>query len=173
MPGAKHNVQGYTLQVVAVTNIPPPSNTQNIHCHKGAHSGRCVVHCDFSLHPTTFLLLLLLQTEDQSFETRDNAALVESVKTGTPVRVFRGKQANKDGKPERKYVYEGLYKATEYKMEPSKDGPLVCRYKMEAIPGHSAVTGKVDYKIFGKNPFRVRDLANTAARKRSGSKRAR
>eukprot|EP00878_Enallax_costatus_P005717 GHUV01005995.1.p1 GENE.GHUV01005995.1~~GHUV01005995.1.p1 ORF type:complete len:555 (+),score=157.92 GHUV01005995.1:244-1665(+) len=112
------------------------------------------------------------QVRDQSFETADNKALVRNIESSTPVRVFRGKLANKDGRVERKYVYEGLYHVTASKQEESKDGPLVCKFRMEAIPGHSTVTGKVDYKLFGKNPFRVRNLAS-GPRQGPGRKRSR
>lgn len=64
----------------------------------------------------------MLQVEDQTYDSADNQALLQSYKTGAPVRVFRGKIG---AKQERLYVYEGLYKVTAHKKEPSQDGPLV------------------------------------------------
>lgn len=94
-----------------------------------------------------------------------------SAETKTPVRVFRAKVADKNGKVERKYVYEGLYWVTDCQLADSKDGPKVCRFKMEAVPGHSTVSSKVDFKVFDKNPFKVRNLANTSSK--PGKKRGR
>lgn len=72
--------------------------------------------------PCTAVWLLCVQIKDQEYTTPDNAALVQSVSSRAPVRVFRGKVGEAG---ERLYVYEGLYLVAAHKREPSKDGPQV------------------------------------------------
>ncbi|KAG2435157.1 hypothetical protein HXX76_007241 [Chlamydomonas incerta] len=112
------------------------------------------------------------QVKDQQMLTGSNAALKNNCDTRTPVRVLRGyveeaapaaggEEAAAGGKggkggrggrvaapkKEKGLVYEGLYLVLEYKMEPSKDGPLVCKFLMHGLPGHSSVNSKVEYGI--------------------------
>ncbi|GLI66471.1 hypothetical protein VaNZ11_010314, partial [Volvox africanus] len=60
----------------------------------------------------------------------------------------------KDKKPkkEKGFVYEGLYVVLEFKEEPSKDGPKVCKFLLHGVPKHSTVNTKVEYGIFGGAP---------------------
>ncbi|WIA33832.1 hypothetical protein OEZ86_006940 [Tetradesmus obliquus] len=83
------------------------------------------------------------QIKDQEYTTPDNAALVQSVSSHAPVRVFRGKVGEAG---ERLYVYEGLYLVAAHKREPSKDGPQVIKFQMVGVPGHHAVSSTVDFK---------------------------
>ncbi|GLC36686.1 hypothetical protein PLESTM_000489500 [Pleodorina starrii] len=129
------------------------------------------------------------QIKDQSMERGANAALRNNCDSRTPVRVFRGyvsapveaegAAACGDGsggrggggggggaKKEKGFVYEGLYVVLQYKMEPSKDGPMVCKFLMYGVPGHSTVNTKVEFGIFGgvsTSRLHARRLAGTGS----------
>ncbi|KAF6255206.1 hypothetical protein COO60DRAFT_1462324 [Scenedesmus sp. NREL 46B-D3] len=112
------------------------------------------------------------QVKDQSYATNGNAALKASCEAGTPVRVFRSKLV-----PKRPgewcppvYSYEGLYRVLQHRVAPSADGPLVCQYEMQAVPGHSVVSHKVEFRWLHKASFQQKQLAEATAkpgRKRS------
>ncbi|GAX86036.1 hypothetical protein CEUSTIGMA_g13451.t1 [Chlamydomonas eustigma] len=98
------------------------------------------------------------QVKDQEF-TNGNLALRRSFEQKTPVRVFRGSKV----KGALKYTYEGLYKVMEVKREPSRDGALVCKFRLEGVPGESSASCKVESKRM-KSPEKVRILKNKLGR---------
>ncbi|WP_131737531.1 caspase, EACC1-associated type [Actinomadura roseirufa] len=73
------------------------------------------------------------QVKDQSPEDTGNAALIKSMTTGNPVRVIRGSGGNSDFSPEVGYSYDGLFRVTDYWIQPSVDGPSVLLYRLERV----------------------------------------
>lgn len=73
------------------------------------------------------------QVRDQSPEDTGNAALIKSMTTGLPVRVVRGSGGNPVFSPERGYSYDGLFRVTDYSVQPSVDGPSVLLFRLERI----------------------------------------
>mmetsp|Transcript_6265 Transcript_6265/g.13737 ORF Transcript_6265/g.13737 Transcript_6265/m.13737 type:complete len:611 (+) Transcript_6265:42-1874(+) len=109
------------------------------------------------------------QINDQTW-TGGNLALKQSCETKTPVRVFRG--VNMEGV--NMYLYEGLYNVTEYKLAVSKDGPLVCKFKMEGVPGESVATLKVTFNSLKPPPkSRLTSVKLAAAPGAKGRKKRR
>ncbi|TDD76496.1 caspase, EACC1-associated type [Actinomadura rubrisoli] len=74
-----------------------------------------------------------VQVKDQSPMHTGNAALIKSLTTGLPVRVVRGSGGNRDFSPEVGYSYDGLFRVTDYFVQPSVDGPSVLLYRLERI----------------------------------------
>ncbi|WIA33831.1 hypothetical protein OEZ86_006940 [Tetradesmus obliquus] len=110
------------------------------------------------------------QIKDQEYTTPDNAALVQSVSSHAPVRVFRGKVGEAG---ERLYVYEGLYLVAAHKREPSKDGPQVIKFQMVGVPGHHAVSSTVDFKCLHGAHYQTVLLARAGGGAKPGRKRGR
>ena len=105
------------------------------------------------------------QASDQKWEG-GNLALRANKESGEPVRVIRGKVGPNN---ERLYTYEGLYTVAEAKMEPSADGPLVCRFRLEGVPGRHVVTGRVEFGSLSKTKWAALLLERRGlARSRSG-----
>jgi predicted restriction endonuclease len=73
------------------------------------------------------------QVRDQSPEDTGNAALIKSMTTGLPVRVVRGSGGNPLFSPEQGYSYDGLFRVTDYSVQPSVDGPSVLLFRLERI----------------------------------------
>ncbi|GAA4885015.1 YDG/SRA domain-containing protein [Saccharopolyspora cebuensis] len=73
------------------------------------------------------------QIADQTFSSSGNAALKKSCLEGLPVRVIRKTKAKHDTQNE--YRYDGLYSVERYWREKGRDGFLICRFRMVALPG--------------------------------------
>ncbi|KAF9785453.1 PUA-like domain-containing protein [Thelephora terrestris] len=87
-----------------------------------------------------------IQTEDQTFEHRDNKALRISFELGKPVRVIRGSNLQTVYAPPDGYRYDGLYKVTKAYMDKSKDGLYeVCRFELKREPGQPPIRKRVYY----------------------------
>eukprot|EP00798_Chlamydomonas_sp_ICE-L_P013694 gene13694-19586_t len=103
-----------------------------------------------------------VQVTDQKWE-RGNLALKHSSETGTPVRVFRGGKHG-TGKVitsiNRRYVYDGLYLVKEAKMEPSSDGPQVCKFLMVGMDQQSQASEKVEFGALGKGGRCLKAMAH-------------
>ncbi len=69
---------------------------------------------------------------DQEF-VAGNQALADSEVNDLPVRVIRGETDNKALRPPNGYRYDGLYRVVWTRREPSPDGPLICRYRLEKL----------------------------------------
>ncbi|KIP11978.1 hypothetical protein PHLGIDRAFT_397189 [Phlebiopsis gigantea 11061_1 CR5-6] len=70
------------------------------------------------------------QSSDQSFEHRDNKALLRSVETQNPVRVIRGFKLKSQYAPREGYRYDGLYTVEKAWREKGMNakGLLVCKF---------------------------------------------
>ena len=70
-----------------------------------------------------------IQVKDQE-ENTDNVSLIQSHRTGDPIRLLR----RLGGKGSILYRYEGLYKCTDFSYEPSAAGPKVFQFVLEPMP---------------------------------------
>ncbi|KAK9811340.1 hypothetical protein WJX72_002101 [[Myrmecia] bisecta] len=75
------------------------------------------------------------QVKDQQW-TKGNQALRLSFEQGVPVRVCRAFDDTVNGKREWGYTYDGLYQVISATLEHGVDGFLVCKFKLQGIPGH-------------------------------------
>ncbi|WP_433143138.1 caspase, EACC1-associated type [Actinomadura nitritigenes] len=73
------------------------------------------------------------QVEDQKLTDTGNAALIQSVLTGMPVRVIRGAGGRPEHSPTTGYSYDGLFVVKQYWMTPSLDGPRVLKFRLEKL----------------------------------------
>ncbi|MGW2532444.1 YDG/SRA domain-containing protein [Streptomyces sp. NPDC001595] len=71
-------------------------------------------------------------THDQEL-TRGNAALVNSMSSGRPVRVIRGAVRNSEHAPQSGLRYDGLYQVEDCWSQPGVSNFLVWRYRLRAI----------------------------------------
>ncbi|MEV0281728.1 YDG/SRA domain-containing protein [Streptomyces sp. NPDC050610] len=72
------------------------------------------------------------QVRDQTL-TRGNAALVNSIATGRPIRVIRGARGNPDHSPKSGLRYDGLFRVEQHWSQRGKSGFLVWRYHLSAV----------------------------------------
>lgn len=72
------------------------------------------------------------QVRDQDL-TRGNAALVNSMATGRPVRVIRGAHGDPDHSPLEGLRYDGLYRVEEHWSQRGASGYRVWRYRLRAV----------------------------------------
>jgi putative restriction endonuclease len=84
------------------------------------------------------------QIADQSTTASGNAGLIVSRERGLPVRVTRGSAGEFAGAPANGFRYDGLYLVVDHWVERGRDGYLIVRYRLEAIPGDSADFGTLD-----------------------------
>jgi putative restriction endonuclease len=90
--------------------------------------------------------------EDQDY-TAGNQALVDSQENYLPVRVIRGYRAdNKALRPTTGYRYDGLYEVVWNRREPSPDGPLICRYRLEKIGVGPVAIAEIEAEAEGRHP---------------------
>jgi predicted restriction endonuclease len=73
------------------------------------------------------------QVRDQEPADSGNAALLQNIVTGLPVRVIRGAGGNPKFSPPVGYSYDGLYSVEEYWSKPSLDGPRIFQFRLEKI----------------------------------------
>ena len=78
------------------------------------------------------------QTANQTFE-RGNRWLQYNSVEGIPVRLTRGHQLDSPYAPPRGYRYDGLYQVVSYWQEKGRDGFVVCRFRLERLPGQPAI----------------------------------
>lgn len=78
------------------------------------------------------------QIADQSFDAKDNGALVTSHQRKWPVRVLRGNGADIYA-PKHGYRYDGLYWVDDHWAEPGADGFTVCRFLMVQLTPEEAL----------------------------------
>lgn len=83
------------------------------------------------------------QVRDQSFDVRGNRGLVRSEEQGLPVRVIRGWEGGTEHSPAVGYRYDGVFVVTRHWSEPSVDGPIICRFSLEAINGGDRFGGSL------------------------------
>ncbi|WP_433435096.1 caspase, EACC1-associated type [Nonomuraea sp. CA-141351] len=76
------------------------------------------------------------QITDQSPKHSGNAALIQNIITGLPVRVVRGAAGNPEHSPDYGYRYDGLFKVTDYWTKRSIDGPIVLQFRLEKSSDH-------------------------------------
>jgi len=74
-----------------------------------------------------------VQVKDQEPTDPGNAALLQSIVTGLPVRVIRGAGGDPKYSPPSGYSYDGLYAVEEYWSKPGVDGPRVLQFRLEKI----------------------------------------
>ena len=79
-----------------------------------------------------------IEPKDQKLE-RGNLALMNSMETGTPVRVIRGFDGSKASKGMR-YIYDGLYDVDKVTQERGEFGKLVFKFELIRIPGQPKLT---------------------------------
>ncbi|MEU5052015.1 YDG/SRA domain-containing protein [Streptomyces sp. NPDC021096] len=75
--------------------------------------------------------------------TRGNAALVNSIATGRPIRVIRGCKGDKAHSPAEGLRYDGLYRVEEHWSQRGASGFRVWRYRLravETVDGNAAVS---------------------------------
>ncbi|KAH7919516.1 hypothetical protein BV22DRAFT_1075129 [Leucogyrophana mollusca] len=75
------------------------------------------------------------QTRDQNWTDQGNESLFLSVETGNPVRVIRSSKVVSPFAPAEGYRYDGLYTVMDAWKEKNDDGLIICRYRLERIPG--------------------------------------
>ncbi|MFD9485574.1 YDG/SRA domain-containing protein [Streptomyces sp. NPDC059991] len=76
-------------------------------------------------------------THDQKL-TRGNAALVNNMASGMPVRVLRGAGNHSPFAPEAGIRYDGLYRVEEYWRDTCTEGFIIWRYRLRAIASDSS-----------------------------------
>ncbi len=112
------------------------------------------------------------QVRDQSLEDPGNAALVENIMSGLPVRVVRGARGNPEFAPMAGYSYDGLYFVTDYWTQPSTDGPIVFQFLLEKASRSrqhlekDIATQSSHGRIIRKNIGRYADTRNAITIKR-------
>ncbi|KAI0348037.1 hypothetical protein BDW22DRAFT_47112 [Trametopsis cervina] len=76
------------------------------------------------------------QSYDQTFDTKDNRALLKSVETRKPVRVIRGYKLHSRYAPAEGYRYDGLYTVEKAWQEKGLNpkGYLVCKFAFKRLP---------------------------------------
>jgi len=79
------------------------------------------------------------QIRDQDPAHPQNNAMFVSWKLGKPVRVIRGANLKSIYAPYEGYRYDGIYIVTEAYTEKSKDGFLICRFKLRREPGQPPI----------------------------------
>ncbi|KAH7915651.1 PUA-like domain-containing protein [Hygrophoropsis aurantiaca] len=75
------------------------------------------------------------QTSDQEFSHSYNTSLYVSRETGNPVRVVRSYKVVSKYAPVLGYRYDGLYIVTDAWKEKMSHGFVICRYRLERMPG--------------------------------------
>jgi putative restriction endonuclease len=80
------------------------------------------------------------QIADQTL-TGGNLFLAQNCQRGIPVRVNRGYKSESRFKPITGYRYDGLYRVEEYWSETGKDGFLIWRYRLIALPDEAVLFG--------------------------------
>ncbi len=80
------------------------------------------------------------QVQDQDW-SKGNGGLRNAQTAGEPVRILRGFKPKNPFSPATGYCYDGLYTVVSADLVPSSDGPLVCQFRLEAIPGESTSFG--------------------------------
>mgnify|MGYP001248602579 CR=1 FL=1 len=80
------------------------------------------------------------QIADQTL-TGGNLYLAQNCQRGIPVRVNRGYKSESEFRPATGYRYDGHYRVEEYWSETGKDGFLIWRYRLVAIPDESVLFG--------------------------------
>lgn len=80
------------------------------------------------------------QIRDQDW-SKGNGGLRNAQTAGEPVRILRGFKPKNPFSPATGYRYDGLYTVVSADLVPSSDGPLVCQFRLEAIPGESTSFG--------------------------------
>lgn len=70
------------------------------------------------------------QVEDQSWDSPGNKSLVLSEQKQLPVRVIRSSKNKSAFSPTSGYKYGGLYRVVDHWEEQSKNGFLICRFKL-------------------------------------------
>jgi putative restriction endonuclease len=78
------------------------------------------------------------QIADQTL-TGGNLHLAQNCQRGIPVRVSRGFKSESDFKPKTGYRYDGHYRIEEYWSKTGKDGFLIWRYRLFAIPDEAVL----------------------------------
>ncbi|MEZ0077300.1 caspase, EACC1-associated type [Planotetraspora sp. GP83] len=97
-----------------------------------------------------------VQIRDQSLEDSGNAALLESIMTGLPVRVVRGAGGDPQFSPSAGYSYDGLFLVTDYWTRPSADGPIILQFRLEKISNTGRRPGKsYTYQPGGRRSMRT------------------
>ena len=76
------------------------------------------------------------QISDQELKAA-NLGLSLACDRGHPIRVLRGPKLDSKYRCRHGYRYDGLYTVTKYWSEVGKDGFLIWRFRLEAIPGES------------------------------------
>ncbi|MFC5147624.1 YDG/SRA domain-containing protein [Streptomyces aureoversilis] len=78
------------------------------------------------------------QVKDQVL-TLGNAALVNSIATGRPVRVIRGSSGDRDHSPSEGLRYDGLYRVEKHWSQRGTSGFLVWRYQLRAVASTDSI----------------------------------
>ncbi|KAJ3509962.1 hypothetical protein NLJ89_g4939 [Agrocybe chaxingu] len=85
------------------------------------------------------------QVADQSFEHKDNYALLKSVETKRPVRVVRGPNPRSKYAPVQYYRYDGLYTVEKAYLDKGKSQFTVCKYELRRLPGQRPIPINPDF----------------------------
>ena len=93
-----------------------------------------------------------------------NLALARSAAEGLPVRVIRGSRGDPNWSPDHGYVYSGLYRVTDFWMEPGRSGFNVIRYRLEAVPGHTLFDRDSTRSVREEGPQRVESVIQRMVR---------
>lgn len=83
---------------------------------------------------------------------KGNAALVNSLLHGFPVRVIRGNKLKSPYAPATGYRYDGLYSVTSHWTEKGKSGFNIIRFKLEKISGEIPPHTNKNIPIGNRNP---------------------
>jgi predicted restriction endonuclease len=82
-----------------------------------------------------------IQIKDQEPTDSGNAALLQNIITGMPVRVIRGAGGDPRFSPPSGYSYDGLFSVEEYWSKPGIDGPRILQFRLESIDDESVLNG--------------------------------
>ena len=74
-----------------------------------------------------------VQVKDQEPTDPGNAALLQNIVTGLPVRVIRGANGDPKFSPPGGYSYDGMYSVEEYWSKPGADGPRILQFRLAKI----------------------------------------
>ncbi|GJN91513.1 hypothetical protein Rhopal_004536-T1 [Rhodotorula paludigena] len=92
------------------------------------------------------------QTSNMTWDHPPNAALLQSVKTGLPIRVLRGFKGEGPYAPKEGYIYSGLYQAVKSWIDKNADGLDVCRIALVRLPGQPPLSIHPDRQHMVKSP---------------------
>jgi putative restriction endonuclease len=91
------------------------------------------------------------QVADQTYDG-GNRALVVSGENALPIRIIRGPRGEPAFSPKVGYRYDGLFRVVRWWQEPSTDGPIICRFRLEREKADATAIESIDAQAAAAPP---------------------